>query len=151
MKIEPIYSINSPPGVWNTRVFIGGNYSFGSRLEDISDAVRDCEYTPIIALHFGIPPGTERHSARQLIKQCKFAIFEVSSPAGQYFEIDDAEKYSVISLCLWDAYLGTPPRISAMVQSHQIFIKNNRSYRNTRELHHLVYTFLQSLKSKLTP
>lgn len=145
MKIEPIYSIDNPPGARSRRVFIGGNYSFGSRLEDISDAVRDCEYTPIVALHFGIQFGTERHSAKQLIKQCKFAIFEVSSPAGQYFEIEDAENYSVISLCLWDAYLGSPPKISAMVQSHSIFKKNNKSYRNTRELHHEVYTFLQNM------
>ena len=145
MKIEPKYSIDNPPGTKNRRVFIGGNYSFGSRLEDIADAVRDCEYIPIVALEFGMAPDTERHSSKQLIRQCKYAIFEVSSAAGHFFEMDDAEEYSVISLCLWDAYLGTTPDISAMVRSHTIFKSNNSPYRNTRALHHEVYKFLQNL------
>lgn len=86
MGIEPKYSLDNPPGTLDRRVFIGGNYNFGSRLEDIADAVRDCEYIPIIAWDFGIPHGTERHSAREIIQQCKYAIFEVSSPAGHFLK-----------------------------------------------------------------
>ncbi|MFH1926490.1 MAG: hypothetical protein ABIK32_08390, partial [Chloroflexota bacterium] len=124
------------------RVFVGGNYSFGSRLEDIADAIRDCEFIPIIALEFGIPIGTTRHSAEQIIKQCKYGIFEVSSAAGQFFEMEDAKHYSLITLCLWDAYQG---HLSEMLSTHIVFTNNNRAYRNTRELHHQVYDFLRNV------
>lgn len=147
MTIEPKYLIDKPPGVFEKRVFIGGNYSFGSRIEDIAEAIVDCEYQPIIVWQFGVPPGTERHSSKQIIKQCKYAIFEVSSDAGHFFEMDDAEKYSVNCLCLWDAHQGSSPRVSAMVKSHSVFLKNNKPYRNTRVLHDEVINFLKNSAS----
>jgi len=148
MKIEPKYLIDKPPGVSEKRVFIGGNYSFGSRIEDIADVVLDCDYQPIVVWEFGIPRGTERHSSKQIIKQCKYAIFEVSSNAGHFFEMDDAEEYSLDCLCLWDAHQGSSPSVSAMVQSHSVFMRNNKPYRNTRELQHEVFNFLRSLPTQ---
>ena len=145
MNIEPKYLIHKPPGTLEDRVFIGGNYSFGSRLEDIADVIRDCEYQPILAWEFGIPPRTERHSSKRLVKQCKYAIFEVSSNAGQFFEMDDAEEYSLICLCLWDAHPGSSPNVSSMAQSHTVFVRNNKPYRNTRELQYEVFNFLKNL------
>ena len=145
MKIEPKYLIDEPPGTLENRVFIGGNYSFGSRIEDIADVVLDCDYQPIIVWKFGIPLGTERHSSKQIIKQCRYAIFEVSSNAGHFFEMDDAEEYSLSCLCLWDAHQGSSPSVSAMVQSHSVFVRNNKPYRNTRELQHEVFNFLRSI------
>ena len=147
MKIEPKYLIDEPPGTLENRVFIGGNYSLGSRIEDVADVVRDCGYQPIIVWEFDIPPRTERHSSKQIVKQCKYAIFEVSSNAGHFFEMDDAQEYSLNCLCLWDAHQGSSPNVSAMVQSHPVFLSNNESYRNTRELQYLVYDFLRSLNS----
>jgi len=147
MKIEPKYATDKPPGVLEKRVFIGGNYSFGSRIEDIADVVLDCDYQPIIVWEFGIPRGTERHSSKQIIKQCKYGIFEVSSNAGHFFEMDDAEEYSLSCLCLWDAHQGSSPNVSSMVQSHSVFIRNNKPYRNTRELQHEVFNFLRNLSS----
>jgi len=148
MRIEPKYLIDKPPGAFEKRVFIGGNYSFGSRVEDIADVVLDCEYQPIIAWDFGISLGTERHSSRQIIRQCRYAIFEVSSNAGHFFEMDDAEEYALDCLCLWDAHQGPSPSVSAMVRSHSVFMTNNRPYRNTRELQHEVFSFLRSLPNQ---
>jgi hypothetical protein len=145
MKIEPKYSIDEPPGTLENRVFIGGNYSFGSRIEDIADVVVDCDYQPIIVWEFGITPGTERHSSKQILKQCRYAIFEVSSNAGHFFEMDDADEYSLSCLCLWDAHQGSSPNISAMVQSHSVFVRNHKPYRNTRELQYEVFNFLKNL------
>jgi len=142
MKIEVKYTMDNPPGTFERRVFIGGNYSFGSRIEDIADAVIDCEFTPIIVWEFGIVQGTERHSSAQILKQCKYAIFEVSSDAGQMYEMEDADKYSLITLCLWDGHQGLVPKISAMTQSHPVFKKNNKSYKNTRTLQYEVAKFL---------
>ena len=148
MKIRPKYLMDKPPGTLKNRVFIGGNYSLGSRIEDIADVVRDCGYQPIIVWEFDILPGTERHSSKQIVKQCKYAIFEVSSNAGHFFEMDDAEEYSLNCLCLWDAHQGSSPNVSTMVQSHPVFLSNNKPYRNTRELQYLVYDFLRSLNSR---
>ena len=145
MKTKLLYPINEPPGTLETRVFVGGNYSFGSRIEDIADVIRDCDCQPIIIWEFGIHPGTERLSSKLIIKQCRYAIFEVSSNAGHFFEMDDAEEYSLDCLCLWDAHQGYSPNVSAMVQSHPVFVRNNKPYRNTRELHHEVFNFLKSL------
>lgn len=144
MRITAKYSIDRPPGIFEKCVFIGGNYSFGSRIEDIAEAVVDCEYQPIIAWEFGIPLGTERHCSKRIIEQCKYAIFEVSSDAGHFFEMDDAEEYSLECLCLWDGHQGPIPRISAMVRSHQVFMKNNKSYLNTRQLQYQVFNFLKN-------
>lgn len=145
MRIEPKYSINEPPSTFENRVFIGGNYQHGAILEDIADAVRDCEFQPIIVWEFGVSPGTERHSSRQILKQCKFAIFDVSTAAGHFFEMDDAKEFSVICLCLWDAHLdqGNGPAISSMVKSHEIF-KNNKPFKNTRILQSEVHRFLEN-------
>lgn len=141
----PKYLTSEPPGTLENRVFIGGNYNFGSRLKDIAEVVTDCRYQPILVWEFGIPPGTERHSSKQLVKQCRYAIFEVSSNAGQFFEMDDAEEYSLICLCLWDACPSSSPHVSSMAQSHTVFKKNNKPYQSTRELQYEVFNFLRNL------
>jgi len=148
MIAKPKYLIDKLPGISETRVFIGGNYSFGSRIEDIADAVKDCGYESIIAWEFGIGRGAEWHSSGHIIKQCKYAVFEVSSDAGHFFEMEDAAKYRLTCLCLWDAHQGSSPRISAMAQSHPVFLNNNKPYQNTRELQYLVYDFLRSMKAR---
>ncbi|GAG39931.1 unnamed protein product, partial [marine sediment metagenome] len=48
MKIEQKYLIDKPPGIWEKRVFIGGNYQLGATIEDIADVVEDFEFQPII-------------------------------------------------------------------------------------------------------
>lgn len=149
MKIQPKYSIDNIPGTFGDRVFIGGNYLYGSRLEDIADAVTDCGLTPIIARQFiGVAPGTERHSSLYLLERCKLAIFELSSEAGQLIELENALNFSTITLCVWDAYHGDKPKISAMVTSHPLFQSNNRCYKNTRELQYYVYDFLKQEKAQ---
>ncbi len=36
MKIEPKYLTDKPPGVFEKRVFIGGNYQRGATIQDIA-------------------------------------------------------------------------------------------------------------------
>ncbi len=145
MRIEPKYAIDNLPSAFKKRVFVGGNYQHGAVIEDIADAVRDCEFQPIIVWEFGVAPGTERNSSKLILKQCKFAIFDVSTAAGHFFEMDDAKEFSTICLCLWDAHLdqGSGPGISSMVRSHDIF-KNNKPFRNTRMLQSEVHRFLEN-------
>lgn len=144
MKIEHKYNINNPPGRLDRRVFIGGNYSFSIQLTEIAESVEDGDFQPILVWEFGVIPGTERHSSESILKQCKYAIFEVSSDAGYMYEIDDAQKYSLITLCLWAENRDGTPRISAMTRSHPVFQRNQRPYKSNRTLHYEVLNFLKS-------
>lgn len=142
MITEPKYALDNPPGVFERRVFIGGSYRYTSLLEEIYKAVIDCYYQPIYAREFGIPEGTTRHSANKLVQCCKRAIFETSIDGGYFFEMDDAEAHSCITLCLWEASHGIMPMISEMARTHSVFMNNNKSYRDISELRSHVYDFL---------
>lgn len=142
MITVPKYDLDYPPGVFGKRVFIGGSYRYIALLEEIYKAVLDCGFTPIFALEFGIPADTTRHSAKRLVQHCKYAIFETSIDGGYFFEMEDAENYSCITLCLWDASHGSTPRISEMARTTNIFKKNNKPYGDISELRSRVYDFL---------
>ena len=145
MRIEPRYVIGKPPGTFDKRVFIGGSFRTGSRLEEIYKIVLDCDFVPISSLEFGIPWEETRHYSGRLVEKCKCAIFETSLEGGYYFEMEDAKTYCLITLCVWDAYHGTQPRISDMALTHDVFRNNNKSYRNIEELRVLVRGFLQNI------
>lgn len=142
MITVPRYHLDYPPGVFGKRVFVGGSYRYIAILEEIYKAVLDCGYTPIFAREFGIPAGTTRHSAKRLVQHCKYAIFETSIDGGYFFEMEDAENNSCITLCLWEASHGSTPWISEMARTTNIFQKNNKPYRNMSELRSHVYNFL---------
>lgn len=144
MRIEPRYVIDKPPGTFDKRVFIGGSFRNASRLEEIYKTVLDCGFAPIFSLEFGIPWEATRHYTSRLVEQCKYAIFETSLDAGYFFEMEDAKIHSLITLCLWDAYHGSKPKISVMALTHDVFRNNNKSYRNVEELRLCVCDFLQN-------
>jgi len=137
------YSIDSPPGNFGNRVFVGGNYRFGSLIDHIASAVSGCSFTPIVAAQFGIKRGTERESSLILLRQCKFAIFEVTLDGGHIGEIERALDYNTITLCLWDALRSDGPLMSAMVTSHPVFNSNNKGYKTIREMEEEVCKFLR--------
>lgn len=139
MKSNESLADDAPEG-WDKSVFIAGNLHFGSRLQEISNAVTECGFQPKEAREFGISAGTERRlpELREAIQQCKYAIFESSSPDIQYSMLDDAQRLSVISLCLWDdTYQNKCPEIR-----HPIFINYNKPYHDTRTLEKEVFKFL---------
>lgn len=79
---------------WEKRVFVGGDYS--THLSEINDIKTMCQkmgYEPVIASDFETPPGMEHHHALMLLHECKRAIFEVSSNAGQLMEIERLRDY----------------------------------------------------------
>jgi hypothetical protein len=142
MITVPKYHLDYPPGVFGKRVFVGGSYRYIALLEEIYKAVVDCDFTPIFAREFGIPDGTERHSSKRLVQHCKYAIFETSVDGGYFFEMEDAENYSCVTLCLWDASHGSTPWISKMARSTNVFQGNNKPYRDIPELRLHVHSFL---------
>ncbi len=139
-------SIDLSPGNYDNRVFVGGNYQFGTVIQQIADAVSGYSFTPIVAACFAIKPGTERESSLKLLRQCKFAIFEVTLDGGYIAELERALDYNTRTLCLWDAWQSDNPRISAMVTSNPVFISNNKGYKTTREKEEAICKFLKEDK-----
>ncbi len=142
------FSINSPPGNFGDRVFVGGNYRIGSVIQRIKEAVAGCTFTPIVVAEFAIKRGTENESSLTLLRQCKFAIFEVTLDDGHIAELQCALYYDTITLCLWDACRCDYPRISAMVTSNPLFKSNNKGYKTIREMEEEVCKFLGEDKTE---
>lgn len=140
--------VDTPPGDFGTRVFIGGNYKFGSVLYLIKDAVVACGYQPILVAEFEIPKAATREYSLQLLRQCKFAIFEVTMDGGSMIEMERAVDYDTISLCLWDELTSESPKISAMVTSHPVFQANSQGYKGLRQLEDAVSLFLNNQQPK---
>lgn len=144
MHSSPKYSIASPPGTYETRVFIGGRYVFpwDFFLDIIAKVAIQCDHVPIIARDFGIPRGRERHYCEEIIKVCGKVILELSERGGSYSELEIANKYQPRILCLvWKGQKGLPD-ISAMVTTFDLFRKNNREYSNLEQLESAVEGFL---------
>lgn len=140
---EGEFVVDAPPGDFGTRVFIGGNYKFGLVLHLIKRAVIYSGYQPILVSEFEIPVGSERESSLRLLRQCKFAIFEVSTDdAGHMIEMERALDYETVSLCLWDEGTSESPKISAMVTSHPVYRGNQQGYKGMRQLEDAVSVFL---------
>ncbi|MBI2908645.1 MAG: hypothetical protein HYX92_13465 [Chloroflexi bacterium] len=134
-------SVDDPPGSWEKRVFIGGDYLRHSRLVDIKQVVLEEDFAPIVAKEFAIPEGLTRHHTLLLLHYCRLAIFEVTTNAGQLTEIERLSDYEVIPLFLYDG--ESHPQISKMVISHHLFEKRSRGYRDTGELQQAVRDFLR--------
>ena len=98
------YSLDKFPGTYSSRVFVGGAYRgiYKHRILRISDAVTDAGFTPINSYEFGIPEHTDRDYCENILKQCKFAIFEVTIEAGWMSEFVEASHFHVICLSLYD-------------------------------------------------
>lgn len=144
MKIQSCekHSIDFPPGNFENRVFVAGNYRSGSVIQQIENAVSGSSFTPIVAHRFDIKPGTERDSSLQLLRQCKFAIFEVTLDGGHIAELERANDYDIKTLCLWDACNKDRPLITAMVTSNPLYKANNKGYKNIRKMEEEVCKFL---------
>ncbi len=131
-------SSDSSLGNIDKNVFIAGNKYFGSLIRQIENAVRDSGLNPRQVEDFGIPNGTERHSAQLALQNCKYAIFETSDPDFEINLLDEVQSLSINCLCLWDNTNRTePPEID-----HPVFINKNKPYDGKDSLEKEVYEFL---------
>lgn len=134
------------PGTYDSRVFIGGNYESISNLRDIKDVVYELQagFTPILPHDdFQIPPNQIYEWDLRLLHNCKYAIFEVTHPGGELFEIARCAEYKVITLLMYQArgFTEAPPRVKTMLLgsgSHE-----HQSYLNRDQLHQVVDKFLR--------
>lgn len=87
LEAEVKYSVDSPPGKIDKRVFIGGKYTLMPVLREIEATVKSLGFQPIIARDFAIPKVRTRDDTIRLLYQCKYFIFEVTLPDGHFIEI----------------------------------------------------------------
>lgn len=138
--------LDSLPGTYNSRVFIGGNYDLIGNLRDIKAAVHALgpDFVPILPYDdFQIPQGRVYEWDLRLLHSCKYAIFEVTLPAGELFEIARCAEYGVITLLAYQARGATtaPPRARTMLLESGTH--EHRSYRDTNHLRDIVDEFLR--------
>ncbi len=134
------------PGTYNNRVFIGGNYDLISSLRDIKAAVYKLNsgFVPILPIDdFQIPQAQIYEWDLRLLHNCRYAIFEVTLPAGELFEIARCVEYGVTALLVYQGRgaTGAPPRARTMLLGsgkHQ-----HRSYRDRNHVENIVDEFLQ--------
>lgn len=84
-------SPNHLPGNFDERVFIGGNYNVAGNLRAIRRYVEQAGFVPIFPLDdYDIPRDQIHDWDIRLLHNCKYAIFDVSVPAGELMEIERA-------------------------------------------------------------
>lgn len=133
------------PGSRDSRVFCGGNYDLIGSIRDVKSAVFQvgADFMPILPYDdYQIPIGQIYDSDLRLLHNCKYAIFEVSMPAGELFEIARCAEYKVKTLLVYQARgpAEAPPRARTMLlESGQ---HEHRSYRDAPHLGEIVREFL---------
>jgi len=87
--IKRKFNIDSLPGSYAKRVFVGGAYDDMPTLRLIEKLIQDRGFTPVIAYDFDIPVDMDVHDHDILLLHvCHYAIFELSVSAGQYNEVE---------------------------------------------------------------
>lgn len=148
-RMNQKYSVDSPPGKIEDRVFIGGNYVLMPILREIESAVESCHFQPVIAYDFDIPKEKTREYTIRLLYQCKHAIFEETISDGQLVEVVRSSGFREMRML--QVYMATdhrrePPKtMSTMVWQVN---PPPRSYLTIDELKLIVIDFL--LQSRFT-
>jgi tetratricopeptide (TPR) repeat protein len=114
-KVMAKTPIDPLPGVWEKRVFVGGDYDHLAVLKEIQDAVIRSGFQPILPYDFMVPPNLIHHHDLMLLHCCRLGIFEVSSPAGQLMEIERAKDYDVEVILFYTDRDGPPHSLTSMV------------------------------------
>lgn len=127
---------------WARKVFIGGAFTDLARLRDIQETVIRLDYEPVLTEEFGVPDELIHHHNLMLLHTCKYAIFEVSRPAGQLLEIERTRDYRIEPLLVYSSRgeKELPGHLSAMLRTAGFDI---RGYRDTVELREIITQYLQ--------
>jgi hypothetical protein len=132
-------TIDDIEGHRKQRVFIGGSYhTHLSTLIEMRNHIRDkTSFVPILAQDYQMPKDKTHQYSLILLHNCKYAIFEVSSPAGQLMELERSRDYEMKTLVLYNASDPKidPKHVTSMVKSYGAVCK---SYSSMDELRAIV-------------
>lgn len=145
IRTTPTTQLFGFPEPWERRVFVGGSYrTHMPVLREIESVVDTLGYTPVIAFDIQISRDQTHHHTLLLLHTCKYAIFEVSTPAGQYMEIERTIDYGTKVLVLYSTMTQNDDPsdfVSSMLRTMEdIEIKG---YSDIKEIESLVSEFLQ--------
>lgn len=132
-KVVPKQPIDSLPGTWKKRVFIGGDYDHLPILRDIQEAVIRAGFQPILPYDFMVPEKLIHHHDLMLLHSCRLGIFEVSSPAGQLMEIERAKDYDVQTILFYADRDGLPHSLSMMIQTAGYTMKSYSDFADLKK------------------
>lgn len=142
MPIDPILYL------WPRKVFIGGPFIDLARLRDIQELVIRLGFEPVLTEESGIPEELIHHHNLMMLHSCKYAIFEVSRPAGQLIEIERTRDYGIRPLLVYSSTgEEIPKHVSAMLRTAGFDLKG---YRDTIELGELIADYLKGEVAKPT-
>jgi len=128
------------------RVFVGGNYRNIAILRHIEQIVRELDFVPIMPINL---PATSKPTYEKLIhdisiellRECSFAIFEVTISDGHLMEIERAKDFTNLKTIL--VYQTTKheerPIVTSMLMSTNF---EKQGYRNFTELTTRIDSFL---------
>jgi tetratricopeptide (TPR) repeat protein len=100
------------------RVFIGTNYDTHAHvIPPIKEAVLRKGYVPIIVKEVSFDPKETHDVSLLLLHTCKYAIFDITDPGGQFMEIERARDYGLSVQLVRSRPSGHPPAVSQMITS----------------------------------
>ena len=130
--------ISRIPGGYENRVFIGGNYDLMVNLKEIKKYVRENGFQPILAYDFNVPRDRIHDYDLLLLHNCKYAIFDVTYPAGELMEIERTRDYGTIVLIVYQIrdpeHLEPPSQITSMVTTSGYPMRGYSSFDELREI-----------------
>jgi len=135
------------PQPWEHRVFIGGAYRNSESMKalyKIKDAVRrkDFRYIPIMGLDVYVDKEIH-HRTLLLLHTCKWAIFEVTFPAGQLMEIERSLDYETRLLILYKKENSDiPESVSSMTRTIPQRRATFRGYKTIEDIPSIIAEFL---------
>jgi hypothetical protein len=136
--------------IWDRRVFIGASCRGQlAEVEEIAQEVRSRGFDPVIELEFDVPEPLIHHHALMLLHECRWAVFEVTTEAGQLMELERTRDYGIRPLVV---YQGTDQhgRASMMVETLLSRLgQRGEKYASIAQLRHLVGEYLERAEAEL--
>lgn len=143
-------SADTLPGSYEERVYIGGNYDFLSKLRQIKKFVEKAGFVPILAYDFCMPEGETHDYCLRLVHNCKYAIFEETSPAGELVEVERATRdYEKVVFIVYEIRSlqdkGPPAQIPKMLTSLRLPMFG---YSTIEELERFINNIFTAIRQK---
>jgi hypothetical protein len=135
---------------WSERVFVGGDYAAHlAELSEIAGVIKAHGWDPILAWRYYAPPPLVHHHSLMLLHECRWAVFEVTSSAGQLMELERTRDYGIRPLVVLQ---GTKShgRVSAMVRDLLVRTDNSpMKYSSMKELRLHVDNYLNAARAEV--
>lgn len=122
------FNINTIPGRYEDRVFVGGNYDSMPVLREIEKYAAQTHFTPILAYDCDMPVAFLHDYTLLLLHSCRYAIFDVTRPSGELMELERIKDYGTNALVVYqvksaEEALKVPGQISQMLTTVQNVFK----------------------------